>query len=145
RSPSRPAPAAARRPGPARTGPTATARHRRARSRGGGKDSARASPRGRPAVPKEARPRSPTRGRRPRPSGTAEGPRLSRSGAVGDLLSAIEALPPSARPVALEVMRARCLSRRLDFGRAYAELSRWVRSAPGLDAELQLVLAEMAI
>lgn len=69
---------------------------------------------------------------------------LVRSGAAGELLASVEAIPEEHRSVEVRLLHARTLVRRLDFRRAHQELLRLSRSTGGRVAQVQLALGTIA-
>ena len=74
----------------------------------------------------------------------AHATQLVRLGAAGELLAAIEAIPPEQRTVDLRLLRARTLVRRLDFQRAHQELVQLSQETKGRLPEVQLALGTIA-
>lgn len=72
---------------------------------------------------------------------------LVHRGAAGELLRAIESLPPERRPPALRIERARALVRVLDFSRALGELRQLALSGADIEHsdEVQISLAQVAL
>lgn len=69
---------------------------------------------------------------------------MVQSGATGELLRAIDAVPAEQRSLALQIERARCLGRHFDMRAAYDELRRLMAAGGERPVELAYAFAEAA-